>query len=100
MKSVHAHIAALLAALVLPSAALAQSTTRAAVFTTLPGPGETVATVVMDEVSELRVQVRNNTRANSPQFRPINQVSFTLPTGYTLLESPAPAGWIATHNVA
>jgi outer membrane protein assembly factor BamB len=100
LKSVNARLAALVAALVLPSAALAQSTTRAAVFTTLPGPGETVATVVMDEVSELRVRVRNNTRANSPQFRPINQVNFVLPTGYTLLESPAPAGWVATHNVA
>ncbi|MCP3161938.1 PQQ-binding-like beta-propeller repeat protein [Myxococcus qinghaiensis] len=99
MMPVNARLAALFAVLVLPSAALAQSTTRAAVFTTLAEPGETQATVVMDEVSELRVQVRNNTRSTSPQFRPINQVTFVLPTGYTLLESPAPAGWVADHFI-
>jgi len=100
MMPVNARLAALFAVLVLPAAALAQSTPRAAVFTTLAEPGETQATVVMDEVSELRVQVRNNTRSTSPQFRPINQVTFVLPTGYTLLESPAPTGWVADHFIA
>ncbi|WP_373564438.1 dehydrogenase [Myxococcus sp. CA039A] len=100
IPTLNARLAVLVAVLVLPSAALAQSTTRAAVFTTLAEPGETQATVVMDEVSELRVEVRNNTRSTSPQFRPINQVSFTLPTGYTLLESPAPTGWVADHFIA
>ncbi|MFY2561898.1 PQQ-binding-like beta-propeller repeat protein [Corallococcus terminator] len=99
MMPVNARLAALVAVLVLPCAALAQTTPRSAVFTTLAAPGETQATVVMDEVSELRVQVRNNTRSTSPQFRPINQVTFTLPTGYTLLESPPPLGWMVDHTI-
>lgn len=101
MPPLNARLAALVAVLVLPSAVLAQTTNRTAVFTTLAEPGEPQATVVMDEASELRVQVRNNTRsASNPTFRPINQVTFTLPVGYTLLESPPPPGWVVDHFIA
>ncbi|WP_233277911.1 PQQ-binding-like beta-propeller repeat protein [Myxococcus stipitatus] len=96
MTPVNARLAVLLAALALPSTVMAQTTmNRTAVFSTLTRPGETQATVTMDEASELRVQVRNNTSSSSPSFRPINDVLFQLPSGYTLLESPPPPGWAA-----
>lgn len=95
MTPVNARLAVLLAALALPSAVMAQSMNRTAVFTALAGPGESQATVTMDEVSELRVEVRNNTLSSSPNYRPINEVVFQLPSGYSLLESPPPAGWAA-----
>ncbi|QSQ18149.1 PQQ-binding-like beta-propeller repeat protein [Myxococcus landrumensis] len=96
MTPVNARLAVLLAALALSPAVMAQTTmNRTAVFTALAGPGETQATVTMDEASELRVQVRNNTSSSSPNYRPINEVIFQLPGGYTLLESPPPPGWAA-----
>lgn len=90
MSPFNARLAVLLAFL-LPTVAAAQS--RSWTISTLPSPGDTVARVVMDEASELTVDVRNTSNNNS---RRMTDVSFVVPTGYTLLESPPPTGWQVT----
>jgi hypothetical protein len=92
MKPFNARLAVLLAFL-LPAIAGAQTNTRSFTLTTIPKPGDTQARVVMDEASELVVDVRNNTRGTSPQFQPITDVTFTLPAGYVPLASSGPPGW-------
>ncbi|MBZ4422074.1 PQQ-binding-like beta-propeller repeat protein [Myxococcus sp. RHSTA-1-4] len=99
MKSFNTRLAVLLASLV-PVVAAAQTTTRSFTITTIAAPGETQAQVVMDEVSELTVDVRNNTRLNSPQYQPITDITFTLPTGYVPLRTTAPAGWSVDYAMA
>ncbi len=87
--------AALLAFLLLPATVLAQSRTWS--ITTVPAPGDTAARVVMDEVSELTLDVRNTSNNNS---RRITSFALALPTGYVVLPSTAPAGWTVTTNAA
>jgi hypothetical protein len=87
MNPFNARLAVLLAFLV-PVVAGAQSRTWSA--TAVPAPGDTVARVVMDEVSELTFNVVNTSNNNS---RRLSQVSFVLPTGYIPLEGTGPAGW-------
>lgn len=96
MSPFHARLAVLLS-LLLPALAAAQTNTRSYTLTTIPRPGETQARVVMDEASELTVDVRNNTRLTSPQYQPITDVTFTLPTGYIPLESTPPPGWTVAY---
>ncbi|NMO23230.1 PQQ-binding-like beta-propeller repeat protein [Pyxidicoccus fallax] len=99
MNPFNARLAVLLAFLV-PVVAGAQSTTRAWLINTIPQPGEAQATVVMDEASELTVEVRNNTRLTSPQYQTITDITFTLPTGYVPLRSSAPPEWAVDYVVA
>ncbi|ABF89786.1 PQQ enzyme repeat domain protein [Myxococcus xanthus DK 1622] len=84
-------------ALLAPSLGWAQSMTPTAVLTTQPQGGDTRARVVMDEASELTVDVRNNTSSGSPLFRRINEVWFALPSGYIPLASIPPPGWTVDY---
>lgn len=91
MNSFQARLAVLLALLV-PVVAGAQSRTWS--ITPVASPNDTVARVVMDEVSELTVDVRNTSNNNS---RRMTSVSFVLPTGYQLLDTAPPTGWVVTY---
>ncbi|WP_223632141.1 PQQ-binding-like beta-propeller repeat protein [Corallococcus sp. EGB] len=71
-------ILALLAAL-LPAVGFSQTWTVRPV----PAAGDTVARVVMDDASELVVEVTNTTAATNNAR--LSEVSFVLPTGYQLL---------------
>ncbi len=96
MRLFSARLAAI-AALVAPSLGAAQSVPRRFVITTIPQAGESRARVVMDEASELTVDVRNDTLSWSPLFRRINEVTFALPAGYVPLDSIAPPGWTVDY---
>ncbi|WP_426752163.1 PQQ-binding-like beta-propeller repeat protein [Myxococcus sp. Y35] len=92
MRLFFAHLA-VAAALLAPSLGWAQSTSPTAVITVVPRPGESRAQVVMDEASELTVDVRNDTISSLPAFRRINEMTFELPNGYVVLATSAPPGW-------
>ncbi|AEI67256.1 PQQ-binding-like beta-propeller repeat protein [Corallococcus macrosporus] len=85
------------AALLAPSLGWAQSLFPTSVLTTQPQGGDTRARVVMDEASELTVDVRNDTFSWSPWFRRINEVWFELPSGYIPLASIPPPGWTVDY---
>jgi hypothetical protein len=68
-----------LAAALLPAVGFSQTWTARPV----PAPGETVARVVMDDASDLVVEV-TNTSANTSDSR-LSEVSFVIPDGYQLL---------------
>ncbi|WP_163996465.1 PQQ-binding-like beta-propeller repeat protein [Pyxidicoccus caerfyrddinensis] len=87
MKPFNARLAVLLAFLV-PTVAAAQA--RSWSITPVASPNDTVARVVMDEVSELTVDARNTSNNNS---RRMTSISFVLPTGYQLLDTAPPTGW-------
>lgn len=70
----------LLTAVLLPVMGFAQTWTARFI----PEPGETVARVVADDVSDLTVEVRNTSTAASDDSR-LSEVSFVLPDGYQLL---------------
>jgi hypothetical protein len=91
MKPFNARLAVLLAFL-LPAAAAAQQS-RSWTATSVPAPGDTTARVVMDEVSELTINVWNTSNNNN---RRLSEVSFVLPAGYTVLNSTPPSGWTQT----
>lgn len=91
MSSFNARLAVLLAFLVPAVAAAQQARTWSA--TAVASPGDTSARVVMDEVSEITLDVVNTSNNNS---RRLSQLTFVLPTGYTLLDTRAPTGWVVT----
>ncbi|AKQ66292.1 hypothetical protein A176_003204 [Myxococcus hansupus] len=80
-------------AMLTPTLGWAQSLFPTAVITTVAQPGDSRPRVVMDEASELTVDVRNNTFNWSTNFRTINEMNFELPSGYVLLSTSAPPGW-------
>lgn len=73
----------MLFALLLPAAGFSQTWSARLV----PAPGETVAQVVMDDASDLVVEVTNTSTATSDSR--LSEVSFVLPDGYQLLDGLA-----------
>ncbi|MCY1041751.1 PQQ-binding-like beta-propeller repeat protein [Corallococcus sp. bb12-1] len=71
---------ALLAGVLLPAVGFSQTWTARMV----PSAGETVARVVMDEASDLVVEVTNTASATYDNSR-LSEVSFVLPDGYQFL---------------
>jgi|GEM_PF-1784726 len=92
MRPFIARLSVLLAFL-LPVVAAAQGQSLTWTISTVPTPGDTTARVVMDEVSELTVDVLNT---SNNKTRRMSEVSFVFPSGYIVLDSPAPTGWIVT----
>ncbi|RKH38895.1 dehydrogenase [Corallococcus sp. AB050B] len=68
-----------LAAVLLPAVGFSQTWSARPI----PAAGETVARVVMEDASELVVEVTNTT--NATRDARLSEVSFVLPTGYQLL---------------